>query len=174
LIFNTKLKLLVGQQGQLFKDSITTINGPGYGRSGGGGSFITNINNNPLVIAGGGGGVGCDITTYIDYSSGSYVQDGQSQFIQGSDYNYGGKEGNGYIINTTMNYGGAAGFYTDGGSKCDTTVCTRVRSTTNCINTIPCIYRYGKAFINGGNGGLVDPSIITSSLEGGFGGASAS
>ena len=111
----------------------------GNGNGGGGGTFVTDISNNPLIIAGGGGGSSNADNPNKDAQLGTAGGDGPLGGGAGGDNGEGGKVGVGFYQG-----GGAGGLLTDGeeGSYSDD---------------------FGKAFVNGGAGGLTF-------AVGGFGG----
>ena len=95
-----KLKILVGQQGQVnldFKEN------PG---GGGGGTFVTLMDNSPLLIAGGGGGGSISIDGNLDGDPG---QAGQNGTRNGGSSGSGGRKTNPGVL-----YGTRAVLWGDG------------------------------------------------------------
>ena len=168
-----KIKILIGQSGNVSNESIKNEQyGFLYG-SGSGGTFVVKFNNNNdytkdnntrLIIAGGGGG-NYEANKYSysidnnfiyikkDLSNASYETSGQEN---PNKLYKGGIDGNGgtsFLLSGEKYYGGG-GFYSDG-------------------TTIPGVTLQGNgiSFLNGGYGGnLLDKSYA----EGGFGGGSSS
>ena len=117
----------------------------GITSGGGGGSFVSDQLNNPIIIAGGGG---AGMSGYWALSNGSISQDGNSGSKSSIAIDNGGTNGGAGGGNNCNNprSGGAGGF------------------SLNAVELAG-----GKSFINGGEGGLSNPS----GKEGGFGGGGA-
>ena len=90
-----KLKILVGQQGQINFDFPQNLGG------GGGGAFVTLMDNSPLLIAGGGGG-------------GSMSFDGDPGQVGQNGTRNGGSSGSGGQTNPGILSGTGAGLWGDG------------------------------------------------------------
>ena len=98
-----KLKILVGQQGQINFDFQESPGG------GGGGTFVTLMDNSPLIVAGGGGGGSVSIAGNVDGDPGQAAHDGTRS---------GGKAGSGgRIANPSVLSGTGAGLWGDGEGK---------------------------------------------------------
>ena len=95
-----KLKILVGQQGQVNFDSPENPGG------GGGGTFVTLMDNSPLLIAGGGGGGSISIEGSLDGDPG---QAGQNGTRNGGASGFGGRKTYPGILSGT-----GAGLWGDG------------------------------------------------------------
>lgn len=95
-----KLKILVGQQGEINFDFPTNPGG------GGGGTFVTLMDNSPLIIAGGGGGGSIPIAGNLDGDPG---QAGQSGTRSGGTGGSGAKSSFGGVFSGT-----GAGLWGDG------------------------------------------------------------
>ena len=140
------LKILVGQQGES-----AAVGG------GGGGSFVATINDTPLLVAGGGGGASSDQAGINAVVTPDGTMDSQNLIA-------GGVGGNGGLAchSGTNNGGGGGGFYTDG---------------EDAVYGLDINLGYGgKAFINGGDGGIPGrgDGACTGDPYGGFGGGSSS
>lgn len=132
-------KILVGQNGLGFLSG-----GTYYAFGGGGGTFMATATNTPIIVAGGGGG-----PTRAS-NLGSSSSDASSGTSGNSGSALGGSGGNGGSAGT---YGaGGGGFYTDG------------QNSTYDINNLYYGSR-GRAFVNGGYGGIENIGAT-----GGFGG----
>lgn len=95
-----KLKILVGQQGQINFDFLKNPGG------GGGGTFVTLMDNSPLLIAGGGGGGSVSIEGNLDGDPG---QAGQNGTRNGGASGSGGRR-----TNPEISSGTGAGLWGDG------------------------------------------------------------
>lgn len=143
-----QLKVLVGEMGEDGDTSGTAATDTTKrGGGGGGGSFVTDISNNPMCIAGGGGGrTGSGPQTTID---GRITTDGGDTYNNG-----GGNNGQGGMNGQTNGQApGGGGLLTDG------------QDYNNSWG--------GKAFVNGGAGGLMDQGSTYPGGLGGFGGGAA-
>ena len=132
-------KILVGQNGTGYFSSPTF-----YAFGGGGGTFMATSSNIPVIVAGGGGG------PTNQNNLGSSSSDASSGTSGNTGSASGGSNGNGGSAGTYG--GGGGGFYTDGQN-----------STYDITN--PYYGSKGRAFVNGGYGGLENIGAI-----GGFGG----
>ncbi len=140
------INILVGQQAP------TIASGSFVGGGGGGGTFVVNQSNNqPLVVAGGGGGAAGQCCGVVNNGVDAVVAiNGTAGINQSGGTGAGGVNGNGGGAATQgQNSGAGGGFLTDGANGAGATG--------------------GKAYLNGGAGGL-----NAGSNNGGFGGGGGS
>ncbi len=135
------LSVTPGQQLKVLVGGKPANAGSDEGAGGGGGSFVTTSANVPLIIAGGGGGMGADAAGV----NASITTSGTTANIGGA----GGTGGNGGGIQAVASSNGSGG----GGLSGD--------------GVDACAVGKGRAFVNGGAGGL---SCGGSGSAGGFGG----
>jgi hypothetical protein len=124
LTAGTVLKILVGQQGGHYLNYPATTYNHQFG--GGGGSFVTDNSNTPYVVAGGGGGN--HGTSFLPQCDGQITEAGAGG-LNGSTLGAGGTNGQGGLQASSADGGG--GLLTDGTGLAG-----------------------GKAFVNGGLGGI--------------------
>lgn len=147
-----QIKILVGSKGKLNE----------HGAGGGGGSFVVNSMNVPMLVAGGGGGIieSPNVLAGVDANLGPNGRDGNSsESDYPQKYGIGGQNGNGATnpVGEPPSGGNGAGFYSNG--------------APSSLANIGTNYNYsGKAYVNGGFGGLGSDCSFPRST-GGYGGA---
>ncbi|XP_022801199.1 uncharacterized protein LOC111338912 isoform X2 [Stylophora pistillata] len=136
------IQILVGQEGEINKQSISS--------GGGGGTFVVRGANNPLIIAGGGGGTHALVSRHSGCDASS-VSRGNPGYRSWS----GGRNGHGAQTADAHNSGGGGGgFYSSG------------RSSKQFGGTMGDGGEGGKGFLQGGVGGRAK----FNNAVGGFGG----